>query len=96
MRGNPQWFGKRGLMFTAPTTWRGWIYLAFWGAAIAGPALVLHEMHRAPETLIWLGASSLALAYDVKRMRKEEHSAKTPREIFVIDDDRDVTRLRSW
>ncbi len=96
MRGNPQWFGKRGLMFTAPTTWRGWMYLAFWGAAVAGPAMLLIEMQRTPETLIWLGASSLAWAYDVQRMRKANAADKPPREVFVIDDHRDVTRMRSY
>ena len=93
MQGKANWFGKRGFSFTAPTTWRGWMYLAFWGVAIGGPALMLVGIARWPESLIWLTASGFAFLHDVRRMRREHQASQVVEEVFVIDDVRDVTNL---
>src|SRR4051794_23842724 len=78
MFGNPTWFRAKTIGWgLIPTRWQGWAYTGAWAAAITVPSIVLLSRQLLPEALVWLGASTGALVWDVRNILRAMH-APTP------------------
>ena len=72
MFGKPQWFREKNLGWgLVPITWQGWVYSTLWGSVIVGPTIALVATKGAVESLIWMGASTAVLVWDVRKVRQE-------------------------
>ncbi|MCA9173923.1 MAG: hypothetical protein KDB14_05490 [Planctomycetales bacterium] len=88
--GNPTWFKLvQGGLGIIPATRPGWIFAAGWLAAILVPAALLSVCGKGLEGLLWVAFSLLLL---VRETRQIVHS-KRREEVFVIDENTDVTKV---
>jgi len=88
MFGNPAWFRKktvgRGLR---PVSWKGWLYVAVWSAVVCVPFVGLLACSLVIEALIWVAVMMLALAWDVRHVRRDMETARRDTaDILVIDE----------
>ncbi len=95
MFGKPNWFqvkfGGWGLL---PCCWQGWTYTATWLAVVAAPFLLFQILHQAPESYVWLAAALGGVIWDVRELRRAMAGPATlPKDVFVIDDDTDISQL---
>ncbi|MDP6445771.1 MAG: hypothetical protein QGG36_24340 [Pirellulaceae bacterium] len=93
MFGQPHWFREKTIGWgVTPITWQGWLYSAAWAGAISLPAAYLLVGHALwMESLIWVGASMTALAWDVKQVLRAMRFVH-PDDVFVIDEENDVSQ----
>ena len=94
MFGKPQWFREKNLGWgLVPITWQGWVYSTVWGSVIVGPTIALVAANKgAVETLIWVGVSTAALVWDVRKLR-QELKGPVESDVLVIDEDTDISSL---
>jgi hypothetical protein len=85
MFGKPEWFTQSSCCSSVlPATFKGWLYLAGWGALIVLPMLALGITGRAvPEAFIWLGFSALAFLWDMRTIRGQLETERQ-RSLFFI------------
>ena len=90
MFGKSPWFKTAsGGLGIFPVAWQGWLYFLAWGAALLLPTIAL-AMYRKPlEAGVWLLVGTLALIRDARQVVHE----KRREELFVIDEDTDVTKI---
>jgi hypothetical protein len=86
MFGKSEWFQPKTVGWGLhPVTWQGWMYALSWMGVIAAPFVALITRQQAPESLIWLTASLAALLWDVRAIRRELQTGKSPRKVLYID-----------
>lgn len=93
MFGKPQWFRDKKIGWgLVPITWQGWAYTGIWSLVIAIPFLVmvLAFSNRIPEAIIWLGASIVALVFDVRKIKKAKRDEERSKLMFIGDDEGDA------
>src|SRR5262245_11542724 len=89
------WFSKgRRLGRVRPSTWRGWIYMVGWTAALCAPTFLLANVRGLPEAGIWLVLAGLMWWLDFRPIRSAIWRGR-PADVFVIDEDTDITRLNT-
>lgn len=92
MFAKPDWFRAGRVRGTVrPRNLPGWMHTAVWSGVLFVPCLWLMDDGRLPETMIWLGAMSLAWWRDLEPVRTAQRAAKA-NELFVINDETDITR----
>lgn len=94
MFGKPEWFTQstccQGI---SPVSFKGWAYLAAWGALIVLPMVGLGAMGKiVPEAIIWLAFSALAFAWDMRTIRGELQ-AERDRNLLYIGENEDGGEL---
>ena len=92
MFGNAAWFKTKEDGGLAPSTWQGWAYFASWGAAVTLPAIFLTGAG-VVEPLIWAAVSSLAFLWDLRKVRRAVAGEHANENVFVIDENTDVTQF---
>ncbi len=94
MFGNHLWFKDSPMPWgIAPTSWKGWLYFAGWASFILIPFLGLLGIERLPESFIWLASAMLFWFWDVRQVHAAMHPAPEPEDVFVIDEETDVSKL---
>lgn len=93
MFSKPDWFRpgrKQGRV--RPRSFSGWLHTATWSVVLAAPFLVLLNLHRGPEAWVWLATMACGWWLDLQPVRRA-HRLAHEKELFVIDDQTDVTQL---
>jgi hypothetical protein len=94
MFGNHTWFQDSRLPWgISPVNWKGKMYFTLWAAFIVLPFLTLLGVDRLPESIIWLVSSKLFWFWDVRQIHSAMHPAPEPDDVFVIDENTDVSKL---
>jgi hypothetical protein len=94
MFGNHEWFRDSRLPWgIAPLNWKGWVYFGMAACFIMCPSLGLASINRLPESAIWLVSSMLFWFWDVRQIHAGMHPAPEPDDVFVIDEETDVSKL---
>jgi hypothetical protein len=92
MFGKAEWFRTSGgFLRVRPATWRGWLYSLAWGAALVLPAVMLLDLGRLPETLIWVAALGGLGWLEMRSIRQA--LKRDSDDVFVIDESTDITKL---
>lgn len=90
MFGKPAWFkSASGGLGVVPAAWQGWLYFLIWGFVLGAPTLALLLTDKPLEGAIWLAVSLGMLIRDTRQVVHE----KRREELFVIDEDTDVTKI---
>jgi len=92
MFGKPQWFRDKKLGWgLTPITWQGWVYTTIWGAAIAGPFVMLVTRENVLGAGVWVAAMLGALVWDVWQIKRARNAptvaAKKETVLYIGDDD---------
>jgi hypothetical protein len=94
MFGNHTWFRDSRLPWgISPVNWKGTTYLTIWAVFIVLPFLALLGIGRLPESIIWLVSAKLFWFWDVRQIHAAMHPAPEPEDVFVIDEQTDVSKL---
>lgn len=92
MFGKPEWFKQKQIGWgLTPVSWQGWIYSAVWLSVISLPFLILMRQGLLFESLIWLGASLVAVVVDVRWILKDLKGAAEKEDVLYIDEDETVS-----
>jgi hypothetical protein len=97
MFGKPEWFKDRKVGWgLTPIMWQGWIYTLVWGAAIAGPFILLMSRENPMGAGVWMLATMSGLVWDVwqiKRARNLPPVATRKKEPILYIGDDNATEL---
>ena len=88
MFGKPQWFKRKKIGWgLTPVSWQGWLYTAVWSAVLLLPMLALVVRNQAPEAVIWLICSSVALVWDVRQTMQEMEREERKHLLFIGEEE---------
>lgn len=94
MFGSHLWFKDSSMPWgISPVSWKGWAYFIGWAGFIVLPFFGLLAIARLPESIIWLVAAMLFWFWDVRQIHAAMHPAPEPEDVFVIDEETDVSKL---
>lgn len=98
MFGKAEWFQQSGCCRgVSPVSFKGWLYLAVWGALIVLPMAGLTLVGKfLPEAPIWFAFSGLLFLWDMREIRRQLEAARVRNLPFIGDEESPELATRNF